>query len=88
MSRISGWLHRPLTLVDSWFMWGVIGGVLMVAQLAQQGVPGVGLYGWLIPLAFGLLTTEDTWIVMLILGMLIPWLALDLLPLLSVPSHG
>jgi hypothetical protein len=55
----------------------------MVIALANQSVPGVGLYGWLIPLSFGLLTTEDNWMVMAILGSLIPWFARDLFPLLS-----
>ena len=83
MSWISAWLHRPLTLVDSWFMWGVIGGVLMVVELAYHGVPGIAIYGWAIPLVFGLISGEDTWLVMTVLALLLSWSARDLVRLLS-----
>ena len=77
MSRLAVWLYRPLTLVDSWFMWGVILGVLTVAQLAYQGVPGIALYGWLIPLFYGLVLSEDNWAVITVVGMVMPYLIRD-----------
>ena len=92
MSRLALRLHRPITVVDSWFMWGVIGGVLTVAQLAYQGVPGIALYGWMIPLFYGLILTEDNWHVITVVGMLVPylirdvfvpWLVLDVFPHLA-----
>jgi hypothetical protein len=64
-------------------MWGVIGGLLIVVELAYHGVPGIALYGWMIPLFFGLISSEDTWLVMAVLGVLLSWSLRDLVPFLS-----
>ena len=47
-------------------MGGVIGGLLMVAEFAYHGVPGLAIYGWLFPLVLGLISNRDNWMVVTI----------------------